>query len=112
MLLQSSTSSYNDYRILIFPAIPDYWQNVEFKNLRAEGGFQVSAAYKDGELNYVKIKSLYGSPCNVEMNFVSDFEIDGTRLYSIKHRKDELNRTYYTIDLKQNEYVLFKKTDE
>jgi hypothetical protein len=111
MLIESSTSSYDEYRIVIFPSIPDFWKNAEFRNLRAEGGFDVSAAVKNGELEYVKVKSLYGAPCNIEMNFSSDFEVDGTRLYSIRRRKDELNRTYYSVDLKRNEYIIFRKSE-
>ena len=38
MLLQS----YNDY-IEIFPAVPNDWKNIEFKTLRTEGAFLISA---------------------------------------------------------------------
>lgn len=39
MLLQG----WND-RLRIFPAVPDHWQEVEFRDLLAEGAFRVSAA--------------------------------------------------------------------
>jgi alpha-L-fucosidase 2 len=43
--------------IEVFPAIPVSWQDVSFRNLRAEGGFLISAEKKDGEYQYVEIKA-------------------------------------------------------
>lgn len=44
MLLQSHTGV-----IRVFPAIPSSWNDVSFRNLRAEGAFLVSAVRKGGE---------------------------------------------------------------
>lgn len=52
MLLQSWGN-----RIRIFPAIPDDWMDVSFSNLRAEGGYIVSARRKEGQTTYVEITS-------------------------------------------------------
>lgn len=52
MLMQSHTGV-----IRIFPAIPDSWRDVEFENLRAMGGYLVSAAMKDGALVRFDIRS-------------------------------------------------------
>ncbi len=63
MLLQSWGG-----KIRVFPALPSQWKNVEFHNLLAEGGFEVSSKQVDGELEYIKIKSLAGEPCVVKLN--------------------------------------------
>jgi len=56
MLLQSHTGT-----IVLFPAIPDDWQEVSFKNLRAVGAFLVSAERKDGKVINVTIESETGA---------------------------------------------------
>jgi hypothetical protein len=58
LLLQSWSG-----KIRVFPAIPDIWKDVAFENLRAEGAFLISASRKDGETEWVRIKSLAGQPC-------------------------------------------------
>lgn len=52
LLLQSKF----DY-VEVFPATPISWQNVSFRNLRAEGGFLISAEKKNGIYQYVEIKA-------------------------------------------------------
>ena len=52
-------------KIRVFPACPTTWKDAVFHNLRAEGGFLVSAGRKDGKTNWVRIKSLAGEPCRV-----------------------------------------------
>jgi len=54
MLLQSWGG-----RIRIFPAIPEKWQDVSFNQLRAEGGFLVSAERKGGKTVTVTITSTF-----------------------------------------------------
>ncbi|MDR2274722.1 MAG: glycoside hydrolase family 95 protein [Sphingobacterium sp.] len=50
LLIQSKS----DY-IEIFPAIPDDWKNVSFKNLRTAGGFIVSAEKNDNKITILKV---------------------------------------------------------
>lgn len=52
LLLQSKF----DY-VEVFPAIPVDWKNVSFQNLRAAGGFLISAEKKNGTYQYVKVKA-------------------------------------------------------
>ena len=51
--------------IRLFPACPAAWPDAAFHNLRAEGGFIVSARRKAGKTQWVRIKSLAGEPCRV-----------------------------------------------
>ena len=75
MLLQSWGG-----RLRIFPACPVAWRDLTFHNLRAEGGFLVSAERKNGKTAWVRIKSLAGEPCRVM--------IDG-KLHELKLAKGE-----------------------
>lgn len=45
--------------IELFPAIPDEWRSREvvFKNLRSRGGLLISAAFLNGEINTLEVKS-------------------------------------------------------
>jgi len=52
MLLQSWGG-----RIRVFPAVPASWRDASFKNLRAEGGFAVSAMRREGRTLKVSVKA-------------------------------------------------------
>lgn len=65
MLLQSHTGI-----IRLFPAVPDSWQNVSFRNLRAQGAFLVSAEKRDGRIVSVEIRSEKGG----ELQLCSPFD--------------------------------------
>ena len=56
MLLQSWGG-----KVRIFPAVPINWQDVSFRNLRAEGGFMISATRKAGKTVYLQIKAVVNS---------------------------------------------------
>jgi len=60
MLMQSWRET-----IRVFPAVPDEWKEVSFESLRAEGAFLVSASYKDGLVEYIRIKSMVGNTCRI-----------------------------------------------
>lgn len=60
MLLQS----WNGV-LRIFPAVPDRWQNVKFRDFRGEGAFLVSAERKNGVIESVRIKSEKGKMCRL-----------------------------------------------
>ena len=51
--------------IRVFPACPNTWKDAVFHNLRAEGGFLISAERKDGKTAWVRVKSLAGEPCRL-----------------------------------------------
>jgi hypothetical protein len=54
--------------VRVFPACPAAWKDAVFHNLRAEGGFLVSAERKDGKTQWVRIKSLAGEPCRLQID--------------------------------------------
>lgn len=60
MLLQSHTGI-----VRVFPAIPADWKDVAFHNLRAMGGFLVSAERKDGQVVRLRIYSEQGGPLRI-----------------------------------------------
>ena len=55
MMLQSY-----DNEILVFPAVPDAWNEVSYCDLRTEGAFLVTAKRAHGKTVYLKINSLAG----------------------------------------------------
>lgn len=66
MLLQS----WGD-RIRIFPAIPTEWKETVFHDLRAEGGFLVSAVRREGRTIFIRIVSRSGEPCRIVTDLTS-----------------------------------------
>lgn len=55
MLLQSHTGV-----IRVFPALPESWQEASFQNMRAVGGFLVTADYREGRVKQISIHSEKG----------------------------------------------------
>jgi alpha-L-fucosidase 2 len=55
MLLQSWGG-----KIQVFPALPVEWKDASFSDLKAEGGFFVSASMKNKQLEWIKVKSETG----------------------------------------------------
>lgn len=55
MLLQCHTGV-----IRVFPALPESWQEASFQNMRAIGGFLVSADFREGKVKQISIHSEKG----------------------------------------------------
>ncbi len=55
MLLQSQGG-----QMVLFPAVPEHWRDVEFSTLRAEGAFLVSARRKGGRVQRVEVTAEKG----------------------------------------------------
>lgn len=62
MLLQSWGG-----KVRVFPALPASWPDVTIHNLRAEGAFLVSASRRGGKTQWIRITSLAGEPCRVQL---------------------------------------------
>ena len=96
MLLQSWGG-----RIRVFPALPESWKDVEFHDLRAEGAFLVSAKMVCGITEWVKIKSLAGSPCIINPSIDGDIAVRSENNILLK----KLENGFYNIDLAQGNEV-------
>jgi hypothetical protein len=88
--------------IRIFPALPSAWKDVEFRDLRAEGAFLVSAKRSGGKTEWVRIKSLAGEPCRVRPGMNGAIRIKGDR----EHKLGLVSPGIYEIALKKGEGVL------
>lgn len=72
MLLQSwsSTPGKLDSGIIrIFPATPKEWSDVSFSDLRAEGGYKVSAIRKEGKISSFSLTSKKTGTVKIKDNF-------------------------------------------
>jgi len=65
--------------IRVFPAVPSSWPEAVFSQLRAEGGFLVSALRRDGRTRWVRIQSLAGQPCRVRPGLPGQFQVRAVR---------------------------------
>ena len=104
MLIQSWTDPAQEKSgpIRIFPAMPSEWEDAEFRDLRTEGAFLVSANRKGGNTQWVRIKSLAGEPCRVKPGISGELQIKSRRRIKLK----EVAPGIYEIDLKKGEEVL------
>jgi alpha-L-fucosidase 2 len=72
MLLQS----WGD-KIRVFPAVPAEWEDIVIHDMRAEGAFLVSAVRRNGQTEFVRIKSLAGEPCRVKTDLKEPVRVVG-----------------------------------
>jgi hypothetical protein len=70
----------------IFPAVPTSWKAVSFYHLRGEGAFLLSAVRKNGETQFIRIKSLAGSPCMVKADLGKNFKVKSSREIAVKKK--------------------------
>jgi hypothetical protein len=82
MLQDMLIQSWGD-KIRIFPAVANEWKDAVFHNLRAEGGFEVSAKRENGKTVWVRIKNNAGEPCIIEPGFESKFNVKGGKLTKV-----------------------------
>jgi len=95
--------------IRVFPALPSTWKDVEFRDLRTEGAFLVSAKRVAGKTRWVRIKSLAGEPCRVRPGMEGDVRISGSRQFKLK----QVSPGIYEIDMnKGEEVILFPANDK
>ena len=74
MLLQSHLRDLNgDYFLDILPALPSALNSGEIDGIKGRGGFVISIVWKEGKLDWVKIKSLRGNKMNLRYdgNFIT-----------------------------------------
>jgi hypothetical protein len=92
--------------IRVFPAVPEEWSDIAFKNLRTQGAFLVSAKRTAGVTQFVTVKSLAGSPCFVQTDIPKPkIYINGVPAGKNQVRRDKDGM--YQISLKTGETATF-----
>lgn len=94
MLLQSNTGT-----IYIFPALPKAWKDVSFHQLRAMGGFLISAEKKEGKVRIVKVVAEQGGTLRIKL--------PKELLLSVRHDK-LVNGDTVEIETKKGQRIEFK----
>lgn len=69
MLLQSHTGV-----VRVFPAVPEYWKDASFRNMRAMGAFLVSASMEGGRITYITVRSEKGGRLKIWNPFTDQIE--------------------------------------
>ena len=95
MLLQSWGG-----KIRVFPAVPSQWKDVQFKDLRTEGAFLVSAVRKGGKTSFIRIKNLAGEPCILRTDMANPVVKAGNATLTLQKEGE------YLLDLKKGESVI------
>ena len=87
-------------KIRVFPAIPDIWKDACFYNLRAEGGFLVSAKRTNGKTDFISIKSEAGELCILKTDMENPVAVNNST-FKIK----KIAEREYSIQLQKGETV-------
>jgi alpha-L-fucosidase 2 len=102
MLLQSWSATPGEAHtgmIRIFPAVPQKWADASFSNLRAEGGYMVSATRKNNKTSLFSITAARGGKLRIKDNFMGK-----TPRWNIKN----VNKTdgVYEVYLKKGQKLI------
>ena len=62
MLIQSHEDA-----IAIIPALPDRWHTGSFRGLRARGGYEINAEWKNCSINKISVRSEFLGTCRIEL---------------------------------------------
>jgi alpha-L-fucosidase 2 len=109
MMLQSWEDPNDGSEIIrIFPAMPDSWPEAAFENMRAGGGFQVSAARQSGRTLFVRIKSLAGEPCLIRPGIDGPIHVSAASAVTVTAVKAGL----YRLDLRKGEEAILFGGDQ
>ncbi|MBP0903875.1 glycoside hydrolase family 95-like protein [Mariniflexile gromovii] len=101
-VMELQLQSWGD-KIRVFPAIPDSWDRASFKNLRASGGFLVSANRQEKQTQWVSVTSLVGKPCVIK---VPDWEEAYQISEGTKIKIEKISENEFAIDLKKGETIV------
>jgi alpha-L-fucosidase 2 len=100
MLIQSHTGI-----IKLFPAIPEYWKDIEFNNLRTEGAFLISSELKDGKVIRIEINPEKGGIFNLHNPFPDgNFRVEGAEY--------DLEGDRILIVTKPDQIITFNRKDQ
>jgi hypothetical protein len=102
MMLQSWGNA-----IRVFPAMPSAWPDAEFHQLRTEGAFLVSACWKAGKTQWIRIQSLAGEPLLLQTDIKKPTIVEGPPC-PIKPVKGPQGRPRWSIALKKGETILIQ----
>ena len=89
-------------RIRVFPALPTSWKESSFYNLRAEGGFLVSAKRSGGKSQFIGVKSLAGEPCRLKTDLAEPIVLEVVSENALHWD----NNGILTLDLKKGELAI------
>lgn len=93
-------------KIRVFPAVPPGWAEACFHQLRAQGGFLVSAERRAARTAWISIVSLQGEPCRLKVpDWSGALQATGKRVPTVV----ETSPGDYTIDLRAGESVLLRR---
>ncbi|WP_165747868.1 glycosyl hydrolase family 95 catalytic domain-containing protein [Cellulophaga sp. Z1A5H] len=105
-IMELQLQSWGD-KIRVFPATPDEWKKASFQNLRAQGGFLVSAERENSKTKWISIKSLSGKPCVLKVpDWDAAFQIDKGNTVTIS----KIGINEFLIDLKEGESIMLSNT--
>jgi hypothetical protein len=54
--------------VYVFPAVPDKWENISFKNVCLSGAFRISAKLRNRQIETISVKSLKGGQLRIRFS--------------------------------------------
>ena len=84
-------------RIRVFRGCPDSWKDCSFSNMRAAGGFRVSARRRDGSTEWIKVGSDSGGTCRLQTG-MRDLRVHSSSGAPVPYRLVEAGRGVIEVD--------------
>ncbi len=93
-------------KIRVFPALPKVWKDASFQNLLADGAYEVSGVYQNGQVEWIAVKSKTGKPFILKnMQLANCKAIEATGKYTTK----SISPTETAVTLGAGETIFFKR---
>ena len=106
-LLQSNPPAAGEDPIVhLFPAWPREWD--ARYTLLARGGFRVTAAMRNGTVEYAELESLAGAVCRVR----NPFPGDGVQLYRNGRRAEDLSGSLLIFETSRSERIMLRRSEK
>ncbi|NWJ50667.1 MAG: hypothetical protein HXX14_07375 [Bacteroidetes bacterium] len=96
-------------KVRVFPAVPDKWSDASFYQLRAQGGFLVSASRNMGKTVWVSVESLAGEPCILK---VPDWNNAIQMNKGAEIKITNIGKGEFQLNLKAGQVVMLKETPD
>jgi alpha-L-fucosidase 2 len=89
-------------KIRIFWGCPSEWKNCSFNNMRAAGGFRVSARRTGGKTEFIQITSNKGGLCRLQTG-MKKFSVKNSKGKDLNYKMIEAERGIIEVSTKKNE---------
>jgi alpha-L-fucosidase 2 len=98
-------------KIRVFPALPNSWKDVSFRDLHAEGGFSVSAVRKNGKTQWVGVRCFASGLCRIDSGLAGQVQVECSGLAG-QSKLNDMGNGMYQVELQKGQEIVLRLDEE